>query len=162
MLLFTAVPSPFSPRQHHVPAPLLLTALTSPSELTEISPSSCPAPSIVSASNLGKTEDGQQPQPPFHIPFISLPLSNSLNGNLISQEEAKAFESEERIICFWVRTSPFGQALCYRNCHARTAALQRHTEAVLMALPAIPNPFGEWEIALINNSCLCSALKMER
>lgn len=23
-----------------------------------------------------------------------------LNGNLISQEEAKAFESEERIICF--------------------------------------------------------------
>lgn len=82
-------------------------------------------PIQLSTSNLGKTEDGQQSLPPFHIPFMSLLLSNSLNGNLISQEEAKAFESEERIICFWVRTSPFGQALCYRSCHAWTAALQR-------------------------------------
>lgn len=35
--------------------------------------------------------------------------SSSLNGNLISQEEAKAFENEERIICFWMRTFPFCQ-----------------------------------------------------
>lgn len=125
MLLFTAVLSPFGPKQHHVLVPLLLMALTSPSELIEISPLSCSVPSISLLQTLEKTEYGQQSLPPFHNPFMFLPLSNSLNGNLISQEEAKAFESEERIVCFWARTSPFGQALCYRNCHVWTAVLQR-------------------------------------
>ena len=28
-------------------------------------------------------------------------FSNSLNGNLIKPEEAKVFEDEKRIVCFW-------------------------------------------------------------
>lgn len=34
--------------------------------------------------------------------LLSFPftLSDSLNGNLINPEEAKAFENEERIVCF--------------------------------------------------------------
>lgn len=125
--------------------------------------------------NLGKIEDGQQSLPDFHIPLI-FPFQSEREPDKPRRGQSfwkwradhLLLNEDFPILTSFVLQRSLLHLGCrvYKGVNLQCSWQERDTwlaaflwtccapSAPSLTLPVILNPFGEWEVAWVNNSCL--------